>query len=173
MALRSNSCLQVVAVAVLSFLFQPEVHAGPTGRAEIRGRITECWEGKHRPVTDLRVYVLTMEESKKIRHILEEMKQLPHADPQQYVHSKLYDEMIAEAKALGEQKGKPRTTKDGSYNRKNLHAGVAYLVLAIDWDRDDSDNLGFFEYSLVDNLRPGVNTLNLYMGPGEDRDCGS
>jgi hypothetical protein len=53
----------------MGFLFialQPVAHARSEGKAEIRGQVTECWEGKPRPVADLRVFVLTMEESKKI-----------------------------------------------------------------------------------------------------------
>jgi hypothetical protein len=60
-----------------------------------------------------------MEESEKIRGVLKKMKQLPHGDSpesaQQYVKefNKLYDEMIAETKALGKPKGLTRTDKDG------------------------------------------------------------
>jgi len=84
--------------------------------------------------------------------------------------SKLYDEMIAETKAIGESKGLTRTDKDGRYVRKNLHIKGRYLVLAIDWERD-SDDIGYYDYFLTDNLRRGVTTLNIYMGPGKDSDC--
>jgi hypothetical protein len=119
-----------------------------------------------------------MEQSKKIRGVFEKMKQLPHGDSpesaQQYVHdfSKLYDELIAETKAIGESKGLTRTDKDGHYASKNLRVGGKYLVLAIDWDRDDSDDIGYYNYSLTDSLQSGVTTLNIYMGPGKDSDCG-
>jgi hypothetical protein len=118
-----------------------------------------------------------MEESEKIRGIFEKMKQLPHGDgperTQQYVQefNKLYDELIAETKALGEPKGLTRTDKDGKYVSNSLHAGKRYLVLAIDWERDDSDTIGFYNYSSTGSLRPGVATLNIYMGPGKDSDC--
>jgi hypothetical protein len=147
------------------------------GSAEIHGRATECWEGRHRPVADLRVYVLTLEESERVRAVLNKMKQLPHGDSpesaQHYVQefNKLYDELIAETKALGEPKGLTRTDKDGKYAGKNLQAGKRYLVLAIDWERDDSEAIGYFDYSLTDSLRTGVTTLNVYMGPGMTSDC--
>jgi hypothetical protein len=168
---------RLLVIAAIGFLFialQPVAHARSEGKAEIRGQVTECWEGKPRPVADLRVYVLTMEESKKIRGILEEMKQLPHTDPQQYMRnfSELYDDMIVEAKTIEGAKELPRTSKDGRYIRKNLRAGETYLVLAIDWDRDDSDSIGFYNYFLADNLQSGVTTLNIHMGPGKYNFCG-
>ena len=175
MGFRGKSCVLVIAaMGFLSIALQPVVHARSEGKAEIRGEVTECWEGKPRPVADLRVYVLTMEESKKNRGILEEMKQLPHTDPQQNMRnfSKLYDDMIVEAKAIEGAKGLARTSKDGRYIRKNLRAGETYLILAIDWDRDDTDSIGFYNYFLADNLRSGVTTVNIYMGPEKDSDCG-
>jgi hypothetical protein len=177
---RSNVYRPVFATLFFSaaaFFSQPLGHAGLAETAEIRGRVTECWEGKHRPVADLRVYVLSMEESEKIRRVLEKMKQLPHGDSQesarQYVQSfsKLYDELIAETKAVGESKGLTRTSKDGQYASKNLRLGRKYLVLAIDWDRDDSDDIGYYSYSLTHGLQPGPTTLNIFMGPGKDSDC--
>jgi len=119
-----------------------------------------------------------MEESEKIRGVLRKMEQLPHGDcpecAQQYVKEfiKLYEELIAETKALGEPKGLTRSDKDGKYVGKSLHTGERYLVLAIDWERDDSsDTIGYYNYSLTDSLPPGVTTLNVYMGPGMDKDC--
>jgi hypothetical protein len=104
-----------------------------------------------------------MEESEKIRGVLKTMEQLPHGDcpecAQQYVKEfiKLYEELIAETKALGEPRGLTRTDKDGKYIGKSLRTGERYLVLAIDWERDDSsDTIGYYNYSLTDSLLRGV-----------------
>jgi len=69
-----------LALSSAAFVCQPVAHGASGEKAEIRGRVTECWEGRHRPVADLRVYVLTMEESEKIRGIVEKMTRLAHGD---------------------------------------------------------------------------------------------
>lgn len=71
------------ALACLLFVIFSMVTPGPslagteTNNSVIQGTVTECWEGKQRPVPDLRVYVLATEENSHILALLKNIEQTP------------------------------------------------------------------------------------------------
>jgi hypothetical protein len=76
-----------------------------------------------------------------------------------------------QGKTLGEPTGFARTDKAGRFEVRQLKQGEKYLVLAIDWDKDDSDEIFYYRSQLTGPLENGVTRLTVFMGPGEEKDC--
>src|SRR5215467_63750 len=131
------------------------------------GSVTECWEGRPKPVADLRVYVLTMEGRNKLRDDLQKIEALTSrkagGDMQAFV--KLYDDLVKDLEALGELDGLTRTDKAGRFSVKHLKSKQEYLILAIDWDRGDTDEVAYYKYQFAELRLPGPYDVDLYMGP--------
>lgn len=146
---------------------------GRTGQPAISGSVTECWEGHPRPVPNLRVYVLSMEQSSTIRESLKKLESLHSAKNTEEFQANLrvYDDFVAVVKSLGEPEGLVRSDKSGLFSTRPLRTNEKYLVLAIDWDRGDTDDVSYYRYKFVDVKTAGIHGLNIFMGPGNEGDC--
>jgi hypothetical protein len=167
------------ALACLLFVFFSVMiprrsHPGPLlSDSEIHGTVTECWEGNLRPVADLRVYVLATQENSHILALLKNIEQAPvgAAELQLNEYLKRCDELATALKALGEPSGLTRTDNAGRFAVKKLKQGEGYVVIAIDWDKGDSDEIFYYRSQLTGPLERGLTILTVYMGPGEAKDC--
>jgi hypothetical protein len=74
-AAQTLACLLFVVFSM--WIPRPSLADPQTSNSEIQGTITECWEGKQRPVSNLRVYVLAMEENSHILALLKNIEQAP------------------------------------------------------------------------------------------------
>lgn len=81
------------------------------------------------------------------------------------------DELVAALKTLGEPSGLTRTDKAGRFAVGQLKQGGKYVVIAIDWDKGDSDEIFYYRSQITRPLGKGVTRLTVYMGPGEEMDC--
>jgi hypothetical protein len=52
-----------------------------------------------------------------------------------------------------------------------LKPGETYVVVAVDWDKGDSDEIFYYRSQITEPLGKGVTTLTVYMGPGVAKDC--
>jgi hypothetical protein len=114
-----------------------------------------------------------MEESSKVRDVLQKIESLPkhegNVDVQAFLH--LYDELVANLKSLGEPGGSVRTDQGGHFTAKNLRGKQKYLVLAIDWDRGDEDEVAYYRYQYIELPASGSRDVEIYMGRGKKTDC--
>ena len=167
----------VLAAFLLCGAFVPPSCPQDSSRAgaQLRGTVTECWEGEPRAVPNLRIYVLSLQESSKVRSILERIRKTPPGHTTEGVQqfSKFFDELVASLKSLGRPAGLTRTDTTGRFTMGELKPGENYLVLAIDWERGDSDEVAYYRHFMTESLKAGVTKVSIYLGPGNKRDCAS
>jgi hypothetical protein len=167
-----SATLVVLATALIPLL--PILTAAPSTQvAELRGNVTECWAGKSRPVSGLRVYVLTMSESEHVRALLERMQGLSPSDSEfTEKFNQAFAELVSDLKSFHNPSGITKTDARGHFSIAKLRAGERYLVLAIDWDKGDSDELAYYRQLVTQDLPAGITDVPIYMGPGQQSDCG-
>lgn len=138
---------------------------------EISGTVTDCWQGKRYPVRKLRIYVLTMQESERIRVILQGMKGLPPGADRKTTEqfSRAAEELVSATKSLKNQPKMTKTDESGKFAIRGIKTGRKYLVLAISWEVEDE--IAYFNYVITDSLKPTPLQLDFYMGPDEKVDC--
>jgi len=140
--------------------------------SEIQGTVTECWEGHARPVPGLRVYVLATQENSHILALLKNIEQAHVQDTEQLgEYLKRCDELVAALKGLGEPSSLTRTDKAGRFGAIQLKEGEKYVVIAIDWDKGDSEEIFYYRSQMTKALQKGVTYLTVFRGLGEAKDC--
>ncbi|HXY23017.1 MAG TPA: hypothetical protein VEI73_00070 [Candidatus Acidoferrum sp.] len=72
---------------------------------------------------------------------------------------------------MGEPRGLVRTDEIGRFASPHLESKQTYLVLAIDWDKGDTDELAYYRYQQVELTTSGAHEIHIYMGPGKEVDC--
>jgi hypothetical protein len=171
----NRRCLYVFCtILALCPLLSPQAADGQASNPvahEIRGVVTDCWQGERYPVKNLRVYVLTIKKSERIRGVLQRIKNLPPGADRETVEqfSKLADELVEETKKLVGPAAMRKTNRNGEFWLSGIRAGQKYLVLAISWEKEDE--IAYFTYVITDILRSDLLDLKLYMGPNEKQDC--
>lgn len=114
-----------------------------------------------------------MSESREVRALLDGMESLSSADAG-YIEklNEAFDQLVSDLKALHNPKGLTKTDARGYFSIEGLDAGQKYFVLAIDWDKGDSDDFAYYRHLITQELPPGTTVLSIYMGPGHESDCG-
>jgi hypothetical protein len=109
-----------------------------------------------------------MRESSKVRSILERMKQRLPSDSTETAQefASIFDELVTTLKSLGQFSGLTRTDNAGRFNMEQLRPGERYVVLAIDWDKGDSDEVAYYRHIQTEPLKEGSTVLGIHMGPG-------
>ena len=140
--------------------------------ASIQGVVTECWEGKRRPVPDVRVFVIDTSENPDILARLEKLEQIhvrTTEDMQEFFQA--FDEIVVPLKRLDKDAPPARTDKKGQFAKHKLASARKYLIIAIDWDRGDADEDPYFRAIRIGPLKRSRVAVNIYMGPGTSSNC--
>jgi len=123
-------------------------------------------------VPGLRVYVLATQENSHILALLKNIEQAHVQDAEQLKeYLKRCDELVAALKSLGELSSLTRTDKAGRFGVIQLKEGKKYVVIAIDWDKGDSEEVFYYRSHVTEALHKGVTHLTVFMGPGDAKDC--
>jgi hypothetical protein len=140
--------------------------------ATIRGAVTECREGKKRPVAGLSIYALQFTENSQVFSMLEKLRQFPiktTKDNQEFI--RLFEQLVNLLKPLQAGSSTARTDNFGEYTKINLKFGERYILIAIDGDKGDSDDLYYYRSLLTQPLQRKTTTQDFYMGPGRVENC--
>jgi hypothetical protein len=162
-----------MALAMLALAPSSSTPRTEDAEASINGVITGCWEGHRITVANVRVYVLGEDESSQIRDDLQKLENPPRNGDTVDIHvySRLYDQLVEDLKPVRDAQGLVRADKQGHFSAKPLKIKHKYLVLAIDWDKGDTDEMAYYRYKFVDIVEPGPQKVQIYVGPGEGADC--
>src|SRR5262249_4140894 len=76
---------------------------------------------------------------------------------------RLYDELVVDLKSLGETESLVRTGRDCHFSKQHLKMNQRYLVLAIDWDKGDTDELAYYRYSFAEPENAGTQRIQIYI----------